>query len=647
MDKRRRIVLPVIFLLMLFFNIRTNAEVKDSSVTIILPKGLLKVQVCSDEIVHITHTPTYHMKADTSLSVTAKWKSVSYSVSSTHEETKIAAEKLTIHIDNLRGTISIYDKSGSILLQENADNPVIFTPTIIAGENTYNAQLNINFSSSEGIFGLGQFQDGVMNYRGQEVVLVQENTQVAVPFLLSSKKYGLMFDNYSKIRFSDKGKISYICFEVADQIDYYFIAGSDMDEVIRGYRAATGQAPLYGKWAYGYWQSKERYKTQDEILNIAAEFRRRKIPIDNIVQDWQYWGHDNAYWNAMRFDSLRYPNPAGMIDKLHNRYKTHLMVSIWPVIGQKAELYDKLKQKGLLYSPYHWTDGHTYDAYSPEARKLYWNEINKGLFSLGVDAFWMDATEPEVVLAPHERSIKEAYRNYIGTMARYLNPYSLLTTGAVYNGQRSVTSEKRVYILSRSAFPGQQRYAATTWSGDIVADWQVFRNQIPAGLNFCMAGLPYWTNDIGGFHIKRYGGFPEGCNDPGYRELYVRWFQFGVFNPIFRSHGTDSPREPWQFGRPGSWAYDAIISYDNLRYRMIPYIYSLAWKITNNGYTLMRGLPMDFPNDTATYRINDQFMFGQAILVNPVTEHMYYGQSYLSETIPRTRLRTPFKQQGG
>ena len=638
-------ILSVLFSLTL--RAQTNFEYNDSSVTVFVHDGVLKVQVCSDKIIRITHSPSKAIIPDTSLSVNAVWGKVHFDVKKKNNEIGILTKFLQVQINEKSGSVNINDSTGESLFSEDTTLPASFIPEEVLGEKTHNAQLNFHLTRQEGVYGMGQFQKGIMDYRGQDLELIQKNTQVAVPFLLSTKKYGLLFDNYSKIKFHDEKNKTSVWFEVADNINYYVIAGTTMDDVISGYRKTTGRAPMLGRWAYGYWQSKERYMTQDEILNVAEEFRNNNIPVDNIIQDWQYWGDNWEYWNAMKFDSLRYFDPKGMIDDLHNKYHIHLMVSIWPVIGQKTSLFAKLERKGLLFSPYHWTDGHTYDAYSLIARHIYWNALNHGLFSLGVDAFWMDATEPEIVLAPTERSTKEARRNVLGTMARYLNPYSLLTTGAVYKGQRAATSEKRVFILTRSAFSGQQRYAAATWSGDIVADWHVFRNQISAGLNFCMSGIPYWSNDIGGFHIYRYGGFPGGNNNPGYRELYVRWFEYGVFNPIFRSHGTDAPREPWQFGKPGTWAYDAILKFDRLRYRLIPYIYSLAWEVTNKGYTMMRGLPMDFPADTNVYHINDQYMFGPAFLVNPVTKHMYYGESYNNTVIPSEYLRTPDGKPGG
>lgn len=621
-------------------------ERNDSSVTVLLPKGSLQIVICTDNIIRILHSPEKTILPQISLSVIKRWSRVPFDVSSAGNRVILKTKKLQIKADTHSGSVAFSDSLGNIIFSENPGSADVFTPAVVLGERTLNAQLNLSFTPGEGLFGLGQFQDGVMNYRGHEETLVQENTQAVVPFLLSTKKYGILFDNYSKIRFKDRSDSSYVWFEVGDNIDYYFISGHDMDDVIRGYREASGQAPMYPRWAYGYFQSKERYTSQSEILNTAAKFRRMNIPVDCIVQDWQYWGDNNEYWNAMKFDSTRYPDPRGMIDSLHNEYLTHFMVSIWPVAGQKTELYNELEKKGLLFQPYHWTDGHTYDAYSAEARWIYWNAINKGLFSLGVDGFWMDAAEPEVILAPNERSLKAPICNTLGTMARYLNPYSLLTTKAVYQGQRASDPGKRVYILTRSAFLGQQRNAATTWSGDIVADWLVFQSQISAGLNFCMAGIPYWTNDIGGFHLKRYGGFLGGVNNPGYRELYVRWFQFGAFNPIFRSHGTDAPREPWNFGKPGEWAYDAIIKFDRLRYRIMPYIYSLAWQVTHSGYTIMRALPMNFPQDTAVYHTDNQYMFGPSIMVNPVTEHMYYGESYLNRLVPPSCLRSPAGKEG-
>jgi len=637
-------------MLIMIFQTYPNAQNRltktDSSITVIFPAGTVQVQVCTEKIIRIIHSPSESFKLDSSLVITRDWDKIPFETSEKNNGYLITTKQLRIFV-NQSGAVSITDAGNKLFFKEHETIPFTFTPAELPMEKTYSGQLNIMFDKTEAVYGLGQHQEGNMNYRGDEVSLVQENTQVAIPFLLSTKKYALMFDNYSKIKFMDKQDNAEIWFEAADLIDYYYISGDDMDDVIRGYRDATGQAPMPGKWAYGYWQSKERYKTQEEVLSVAEEFRRRNIPVDNIVQDWMYWGEDWANWNAMKFNSVSHPDPAGMIKSLHDKYNMKIMVSIWPVPGQNTELYKVLDSQGLLFKPYHWTDGRTYDAYSSEARKIYWDFVNRGLFSLGVDAFWMDASEPEVFLAPNERSTKSVINHSLGSIFKYFNTYSLLHTKGLYEGQRSVTSDKRICIVTRSAFLGQQRNAAVTWSGDIVADWDVYKNQIAAGLNFCMSGIPYWSNDIGGFHVKRYGAFPSGKDDPGYKELYVRWFQYGAFNPIFRSHGTDTPREPWQFGEPGSWVYDAIIKYDKLRYRLLPYIYSLAWNVTSKGYTLMRGLAMDFPDDENVYNINDQYMFGPAFLVSPVTRHMYYGESYKNEIIPSERLRTAYGKPGG
>jgi len=617
----------------------------NNGIVLRLKEGALKLQVCSDRIVRVVYDPSGRFRLRKSLVVTKDWGKVRFEVRAKKDVVEIGTDKIVIQANRETGVVSFYDSRGRLLLQEDPERPRAMSTAHVLGEETYHGQQNFKFSAGEGLYGLGQLQDGIMNYRSHEVVLTQANTIAVVPFLISTRNYGILWDNYSKTKFSDTKTGSFFWSEVADAIDYYFIAGSNLDDVIRGYREATGPAPLFGKWAYGYWQSKERYRTGEELMSVVREYRRRNIPIDNIIQDWLYWG-DEDDWCAMRFDENKFPDAAGMIEQIHQKYNMHFMLSIWPVLGNKTEIYEEMKAKGYLYKPIHWTKGRVYDAYNEDARRIYWRYVDQGLFSKGVDAFWMDATEPEIEEAG-EIYIKRAGRNALGTMARYLNTYSLLTTKGVYEGQRSVTSDKRVFILTRSAFAGQQRYAAATWSGDIVSDWKVFRNQISAGLNFCMAGIPYWTTDIGAFYVKQNGAFEEGCKDPAYQEMYVRWFQYGAFCPIFRSHGTHTPREIWQFGEPGSWPYETLLKYDRLRYRLLPYIYSLAWKVTSEGYTLMRGLPLDFGEDSNVHAIDDQFMFGPGLLINPVTEHMYYGEDYINEVIPLDRLYAADGRQGG
>ncbi len=359
------------------------------------------------------------------------------------------------------------------------------------------------------------------------------------------------------------------------------------------------------------------------MLAVAAKYRQLNIPIDNIVQDWNYWGGLDM-WGGMVFTSDRYPNPRQMVDKLHDR-NFHLMISIWPALGPASAIHKDMDARGFLYPTVGWAGFKYYDAYNPAANDLYWQYAKKGLFSTGLDAWWIDSTEPDVVNAltkeAEEFEMKRMADNHLGTFARYLNPYSLVMTEALYNNQRRETDRKRVYILTRSTFAGQQRAAATTWSGDIGASWEVYANQIPAGINHSMAGIPYWTFDIGAFSLGCQGGvFSNGGKDPAYQELYTRMFQFGAFAPIFRSHGSETPREIWEFGEYTG----TLVKFDNLRYRLLPYIYSLAWKVTHDGYSIMRGLPMDFPRDHNTYPIADQFMFGPAIMVSPVTQWMYH-----------------------
>ncbi|HTQ08858.1 MAG TPA: TIM-barrel domain-containing protein [Fimbriimonadaceae bacterium] len=388
--------------------------------------------------------------------------------------------------------------------------------------------------------------------------------------------------------------------EFVDQTDTYFVYGPDFDDVIRQYRNATGAAPLYGKWAYGFWQCKERYRSQQELLDIAHGFRERNIPIDNIVQDWFYW--DPHPWGSHQFDEKRYPDMKAAVDQLHQDH-FHLMISVWAKFAPGSANYDELDKAGGLYPLL--GDDRYYDPFNPKARAIYWRQIKDELLTNGIDAWWLDASEPELDM--------EGYRSTmtgLGVGARVLNAFPLMHTQGVYQGQRKAEPNKRVFILTRSVFAGQQRNAATTWSGDIQGNWATFAREIPCGLNFCMAGVPYWCTDTGGF-------FSHPATDPNYRELFVRWFQFSTFNPIFRVHGTGADKEPWRFGPEA----EAILTkYDRLRYRLLPYLYSQAWQVTHDGGTILRGLPMDFRTDPKVLDISDQFMFGPAFLVCPVIQ---------------------------
>ena len=582
-----------------------------------------------------------------SLVVDDAYGDVPWDMEEDRKKWKIYTGRLIVSISKKNGSITYYTPDGKEILHEGVRE---FEKAVVMQDTTAHVRQWFLLDNTEAVYGLGQYQEGVMNWRGHNVKMVQGNKEAVVPFLVSTKGYGIYWDNYSYSVFHDDAEGAYFWSEVGDAIDYYFVYGENMDEVIKGYRHLTGEAPMYGKWAYGFWQSKERYESQEEILSVATEYRERKIPIDNIVLDWQYWG--NKGWNAMAFDRRSFPDPEGMIDSLH-AMNYHFMISLWPVLGEGTPVEREMREEGYLFPYHHQADGFIYDAFNKDARDIYWKYMEDAFFNIGTDAWWLDATEPEFSLTDDPDSMVEAAKKVgghteKGSWAKVLNAYSLMAAKGVYHNQRKTTEAKRVFILTRSAFAGQQEYAATTWSGDISATWDIFRKQIAAGMNFCMAGIPYWTTDIGAFFTSnKSASFVKGSGGNAYREFYTRWFQFGVFTPIFRSHGTNTPRETWQFGAPGEWAYDIQLKFNKLRYRLLPYIYSLAWKVTNEGYTIMRGLPMDFTDDRKTHHINDQYMFGDAFMVNPVTTCMYYRPDVNLNLIPMEQLYDDEGEKGG
>jgi alpha-D-xyloside xylohydrolase len=436
---------------------------------------------------------------------------------------------------------------------------------------------------------------------------------------------------------------------VGDGIDYYFVYGPDLDDVVAGYREVTGRAPLVPRWALGLWQSRERYKTAEESLATLAEFRRRGIPIDTIVQDWQYWRLDQ--WGSHEFDPARFPDPAGWIREIHDRHNARLMISVWPKFYTGTENFRAMKEKGFLYPETlkrptkDWLGFvHTfYDAFNPEARKLYWQQMNERLFSKGVDAWWMDATEPELVGEGTPGALKATmHPTFLGSGARMANAYVLGNSRAVYEGQRRADPDKRVFMLTRSAFAGVQRYASAAWSGDISADWDTLKRQIPAGLNFSVSGVPWWTTDIGGFTVPKKWARPDPRPEDveEWRELNTRWFQFAAFCPLLRSHGQFPNREMWFFGDESHRAYKTQLFFDKLRYRMQPYTYSVAADVTRGHGSIMRPLVMDFRRDEDARDVADQFLFGPSLLVNPVTSP---GALKRSVYLPRRQ----FDDEGG
>lgn len=428
----------------------------------------------------------------------------------------------------------------------------------------------------------------------------------------------------------DEQNLLSLASEAGNQIDYYFVKGDNADEVISGYRKLTGKAPIMPKWAMGLWQSRERYQTQDELIGIVKEFRKRKIPLDNIVLDWRYWR--DPEWGSHEFDLTRFPDAEGMVSQLHNELNARIMISVWPKYHSGTQHFEEMQSKGYLY-PHNlqkgrkdWVGpGYTstfYDAYNPGAREAFWKQVNEHLNIVGIDAWWLDATEPDMHsnISIEERKMNMT-PNYLGTGEEYFNPYSLLNAKGVYEGLRKENPERRAFILTRSAFAGQQRYAAATWSGDVASRWSDLADQIPAGINFSMSGIPYWTTDIGGFSVEPRYEKPTAADLDEWRELNVRWFQFGTFTPLFRVHGQFPFREMFNIAPESHPAYKTMLNYDKLRYRLMPYVYTLAGRTWHDDYTIMRGLVMDFPDDREVLNIWDQFMFGPALLVAPVYEY--------------------------
>ncbi len=588
-----------------------SAEPRPDGAVLVLQTGFLRFQVCSDSIVHVVYSIERDVpQRPDNLVLKKSWAKADFALHTDDPKLiTLTTSRLKIEITRADSSIIFYDSAGHKLTQENTRT---LTPTEVNGEKTYRSERFVNmWDTQEAFYGLGQHQAGVWNYRGESVDISQDNTNISIPFLLSSNGYGIFWNNGSRSKFTNRFVHAfYLSSEVSDSMDYYFFYGPDFDRLIADYRELTGTAPLFGKWAYGYWQCKNRYDSQQELLAIAQKYRDLHIPLDNIVQDW-FW------WNTMGepIFNKNYPDPKGLIDALHKN-NVHLMISVWPYFRPGSPVYDDMDKRGFFIDrtkvqSFHPPGMGLYDAFNPEARKYYWSLMKNALFKIGADAWWLDTTEAET--EGRETNILVTNKVNGGENgARYANEFPLMTTTAVYEGQRAASDKKRAFILSRSAYAGSQRNAAAVWSGDVDPNWETFRRQIPAGLNYSVSGLPYWTTDIGGF-------VSANPDDPAYRELYIRWFQFGTFCPIFRAHGTrtTNQNEIWSYGPE---AQKTLVAYDNLRYRLMPYIYSLAWKTTSEGYTIMRPLVMDFREDTRAQNIGDQFLFGPAILVNPVTE---------------------------
>jgi len=635
---KRNFFLPWFLMVISFFLVLSSScsQGKDDHILQIPsredPNILLQVEFLSPEIFNVRYGEREMIETENSLIINS-FEKLSFPVRShTSDQYHILeTDILKVYIDKEDHQIIVKNEKDEVLLTESDEQNRKLMPVVLEGDSGYSIKQSFLFNDKEALYGLGQHQNGIMNYRNDTVELRQHNMEAVVPFLISSHGYGILWDNYSYTRFESKGNMGTFYSELGDMVNYYVCYGLEPDQVISGYRYLTGKVPMLPKWAFGYIQSKERYKDQKEILRVAERFRDENIPIDVIVQDWQYW--EPGKWGDKNYDRIRFPNPAAMIDSLQNHYHLKYMISIWPKVHATANDYSELKEKGFLYETGKGEEGRAvYDAFSQDARDLYWDQAYEGLFRHGVDAWWGDATEPEIVTWNFEPETTGKYMdNAMGSGYRYLNAYSLVHSKGIYENQRKV-SDKRVVNLTRSAFAGQQKYATITWSGDVMGDWESLRKQITAGLNFSVSGLPYWTTDIGGFFVRPVEFWqmdrvdPEFIQDEEYREVYLRWMQWSVFCPVFRSHGTDLPREPWRFGTKDSEDYRNIVKAIKLRYRLIPYIYSLSYSISKDDYTLMRPLFMDFCDQEKVYDIEDQYMFGPSFLVAPILEPYSNGR---------------------
>lgn len=770
------------------------------------PGQAVRLIVVNERIIRVSSVPFGEFPETTSLmAVERPDANMEFTIEKGAGHVTLSTSLLSAEVSLLTGVVSFTDNDGTLFLTEKEDGGRSFMPVMAMGEKGYTIRQQFESYPDEAIYGLGANQTSFMNLKGKDADLFQYNTLAVVPFIISNRNYGILWDNNSRTKYGDirdwnelsslklydsqgaengltatyadrktgkqvfttrnereisyqfipdlagfpegfnpgEGKVtwegafetdttgvfkfmfnsagyarlwidsrllfdrwrqcwnasasyftlnleqgrryplkiewipdggeSYIALryltpldddeqqrisfwsEVADQIDYYFISGENMDEVISGYRTVTGKAPVMPEWAMGFWQSRQRYTNQEELLDVVREYRKRNIPFDNIVLDWQYWPADK--WGDHQFDVTRFPDPDGMIRTLHDDLNARIMISVWPKYYVGTENYEAMKSKGYLYmrnvemERRDWIGylSTFYDAFNADARTAFWNQINIALYSRGIDAWWLDATEPDITSnLPMEERKAMMNPTALGSADRYFNAYSLVQAQGVYEGQRATDPENRVFILTRSAFAGLQRYSAANWSGDIAARWHDMAAQIPCGLNMSMSGIPWWTMDIGGFSVESRYHNPSPADLDEWRELMTRWHQYGAFVPLFRSHGEFPFREIYNTAPDNHIAYKTMIEYNRLRYRLMPYIYSLAGQAWLNDYTIMRGLTMDFSLDTEVFDIADQYMFGPSLMVNPVTEYKARSRNvYLPSAYGWYDVRTGRHYAGG
>ena len=597
----------------------------------------VKIEFVTPRIVHVVKgQPTK------TLVVTAKKEDVKVTKKGNEQSSGV----LTVRQDPKTGSLTFLTSKGQVLLREKSHDVTKVRQTFLLDKD-------------EAIYGLGTIQNGKMNRRGEHKRMEQSNLEDFQNVLQSIKGWGLYWENYSPTQFDDDASGMSFTSEVGEGIDYYFMYGGSADGVIAQMRHLTGDVPMFPLWTYGFWQSKERYKTAAETESIVDKYRELQVPLDGIIQDWQYWG-SNYLWNAMDFLSEDFSNGQQLIKNVHQKH-AHFMISIWASFGPQTRQFRELDEKGLLMPFETWPQSgishvwppmreypsgvKVYDAFSQEARDIYWKYLKK-LYDYGTDAWWMDSTDPDF-FNPRESDYEHPVTG--GTWRSLRNAFPLETVRGVYEAQRKAPLPmegqgvaKRVFIMTRSAFAGQQHYGSNMWSGDVNSSWDMLRKQVPAGLSFSLTGNPNFNTDIGGFFCSSYNtsGPASAPRNPQFQELYIRWMQYGLFCPVFRSHGADAPREIWQFGKKGEPVYDAIEKMIRLRYRLIPYLYSTAWQVTSNNESYLRPLFSDFAADKKVWDMTDEFMFGRSILACPILD-----PQYTEEKIIRTNAMTGWDRQ--
>ena len=579
-------------------------------------REVLEVTVCGDSLVHVVARPVQAPVSTAArpwmLDRALSCPGSAFQFGQSSDMTTLTTSRLMVSLSARGGSLSFKTLQGETLLRESGGLPRTYIQ--VPSTAQYRIQDRFSPDATEAIYGLGQHQSGLFNYRGSTVELGQNNTDVAIPLLVSSKGYGILWNTASFTYMDNRFPLD-LSFEsmAGDQVDYYLLYGPETDRIIHEYRTMTGHAPLFPQWAYGLFQSKDRYSSQAEILDIANQYRSRHIPMDAIVQDWFWWKHGGE--GDPEFNS-GYTDVPAELKALHDEH-VHAMISVWGMMDESSKNFQEIRRQGFEIA-----GTHVYDPTNPAARDFFWNQLAGKLFAQGWDAFWLDSAEPEEYW-PHWGDAVLRYKQlHLGSGLEYTNIFPSEHTGGVQEHWRQANPEKRVFLLTRSAFLGQQRNGATVWSGDVYSTWWALRHQVAAGLNFALSGYPYWTTDIGGYH-QPYNG---AANEPAYQELYARWFEYGAFCPVFRTHGHRDHNELWTFDR----VYPALLAINRLRYRLLPYVYSLAWKVTNEDYTVQRPLVMDFREDRNTWEIGDEFMFGTALLVSPVTkEHSTERTVYL------------------